>query len=68
MASVARLPSLQNVGGHVTQQILSQLPSPPKFGGPTTKKTTSKSKLTVEKDGRKEKTKIDTQRYCNLFR
>jgi hypothetical protein len=65
MASVARLPSLSNVGGHVTQQVLQQLPTPPKLGGTVTKKrpiTFVKGKRESANDKKSVNTKIETER------
>lgn len=65
MASVARLPSLSGAGGHVTQQVLNQLPSPPKLGAIITKKRPStflKGKRDVGNDEKTLNTKIETER------
>ena len=68
MASVARLPSLSGVGGHVTQQVLNQLPSPPKLGAMVTKKRSStKGKRNLAKDENSANAKIDTERYLYCF-
>ena len=64
MASVARLPSLSNVGGHVTQQILQQLPTPPKLGTMVNKKrpSTLKGKRGTGSVGKTVDDKIETER------
>lgn len=65
MASVARLPSLSSVGGHVTQQMLQQLPSPAKLGAIVTKKRPSafvKGKRESGNDEKSVNTKIETER------
>ena len=65
MASVARLPSLSSVGGHVTQQVLQQLPSPPKLGAMVTKKRPSaflKAKRQLGDDEKFVDVKIETER------
>ena len=65
MASVARLPSLSSVGGHVTQQVLQQLPSPPKLGAMVTKKRPSafvKAKRQLGDDEKFVNAKIETER------
>lgn len=65
MTSVARLPSLSNVGGHVTQQVLQQLPSPPKLGAMVTKKRPSafvKGKRQSGDDEKSVNAKIETER------
>ena len=65
MASIARLPPLQNIGGQVTQQVLSQIPSPPKFGGAKVKSRLNVYTKNKPGSGMKEtdnKSKIDTQR------
>ncbi|XP_028397486.1 tetratricopeptide repeat protein 29-like [Dendronephthya gigantea] len=68
MASVARLPSLSGVGGHVTQQVLNQLPSPPKLGVMVTKKrSNTKGKRDLAKDENSTNAKIDTERYRNSY-
>ena len=65
MASVARLPSLSNAGGHVTQQVLQQLPTPPKVGAMVTKKRSTtflKGKREFENDKKSVNAKIETER------
>mgnify|MGYP002804017197 CR=1 FL=1 len=70
MASVARLPSLSNVGGHVTQQVLQQLPTPPKLGTMVTKKRPTafvKGKQESGNDKKPVNAKIETERYRNSY-
>ena len=72
MASVARLPSLSSVGGHVTQQVLQQLPTPPKLGAMVTKKRPRPSTLVKgkrESPNDEKSTKIETERllFCKCF-
>ena len=65
MASVARLPSLSNVGGHVTQQVLQQMPSPPKLGTMVTKKRPTAFVKGKRESGNHKKSvnaKIETER------